>query len=368
MADDAANRVAAFESDALREALAQAARDGCAGSREYAARFARVAALQERHRAARRLSGDADDGAARISPRNTLDPALLALRGPAGDDAFAIWVEESTNRSDDALTRACHEPRARELFATRAARGGEAPVEAMRDGASYRCLAPGAVLEPAAAKALARAAAVGMVGAFRARRRGERCFLRRERPRRVFLFLPSREAAAGFRGRRSRQNRRESPLQATTARRSWAARRRRRFGAASEQTRRRPSRRRYGSCGPSRRTLRGYPWTASRSRERSSRGSSPPGARRGGERSTRPNRARTGTCTSFHRAALLSRSSQRRRGDADAAMSRRCLSSIAPAPTRRRADASIAPAPTRRSIDRACAAAPTRRRRCLSTW
>ena len=135
---DATARCHAFETAARQEAALQAVQDGTdASDTGYLERFVRVAVLQERFRASRQLAGAAL--AAPLPP----PPPL-----PTSETPF-------------------YEARAEAAYAKRASSQGEAPLVDVRGESYRRVLRDCPVVSRSDARALARAAARGMVGAFR---------------------------------------------------------------------------------------------------------------------------------------------------------------------------------------------------------
>jgi hypothetical protein len=135
---EATNRCIAFEHAARQEAARQAVQDGTdASDAGYIERFVRVAVLQERHRAAQTLAGAA-------APAPPLPPPLP----PTSERPF-------------------YEARAKAAYAKRPPTRGEEPLVDVRGESYRRVLRDSPILAKSDARALARAAARGMVGAFR---------------------------------------------------------------------------------------------------------------------------------------------------------------------------------------------------------
>ncbi|KAJ1461768.1 hypothetical protein M885DRAFT_611378 [Pelagophyceae sp. CCMP2097] len=146
MDGSAAARVAAWSQRLASEAALEARAAGCRGNaaEDFVHRFCRIAALQERARAAAVLAGqEADDGAA---PTADADESDAGGGGDKGPPTF------------DALSAA--------LYAARGRPRLEAPFVAVSSKGSYRRVVDGAVLSRDECTFLAGAAAAGMVGAF----------------------------------------------------------------------------------------------------------------------------------------------------------------------------------------------------------
>ena len=134
----ATDRCKAFEHAARQEAALQAVQDGTdASDAGYIERFVRVATLQERHRAAQTLAG-----AAAPAPLPPPPPP------PTSERPF-------------------YEARAEAAYAKRPPTRGEEPLVDVRGESYRRVLRDCPILARSQAQALARAAARGMVGAFR---------------------------------------------------------------------------------------------------------------------------------------------------------------------------------------------------------
>jgi len=135
----ATDRCKAFEHAARQEAALQAVQDGTdASDAGYIERFVRVATLQERHRAAQTLAGAA-------APAPLLPPPPPP---PTSERPF-------------------YEARAEAAYAKRPPTRGEEPLVDVRGESYRRVLRDCPILAKSDARALARAAARGMVGAFR---------------------------------------------------------------------------------------------------------------------------------------------------------------------------------------------------------
>ena len=135
----ATDRCKAFEHAARQEAALQAVQDGTdASDAGYIERFVRVATLQERHRAAQTLAG-----AAAPAPLPPPPPPP-----PTGERPF-------------------YEARAEAAYAKRPPTRGEEPLVDVRGESYRRVLRDCPILAKSDARILARAAARGMVGAFR---------------------------------------------------------------------------------------------------------------------------------------------------------------------------------------------------------
>ena len=135
----ATDRCKAFEHAARKEAARQAVQDGTdASDAGYIERFVRVAVLQERHRAAQTLAGAAA-------------PAPLPPPPPPPPTS----------------ERPFYEARAEAAYAKRPPTRGEEPLVDVRGESYRRVLRDCPILAKSDARALARAAARGMVGAFR---------------------------------------------------------------------------------------------------------------------------------------------------------------------------------------------------------
>ena len=135
----ASDRCKAFERAARKEAALQAVQDGTdASDAGYIERFVRVAVLQERHRAAQTLAGAAA-------------PAPLPPPPPPPPTS----------------ERPFYEARAEAAYAKRPPTRGEEPLGDVHGESYRRLLRDCPILARRDARALARAAARGMVGAFR---------------------------------------------------------------------------------------------------------------------------------------------------------------------------------------------------------